>query len=55
MKHLNFFIFVSILYMYISGVGTNPGNLLCATCVRPDCKRYMVGGIWQGGDFEIKT
>ena len=41
--------------MYISGMGANPGNLLCTTCVRPGCKRYTVGGIQQGGDFEIKT
>ena len=54
-KHLNFFIFVFILYMYISGVGTNPGNLPCTTCVRPGCKRYTVGGIQGGSDFEIKT
>ena len=32
------------LYMYIGGVGGNPGNLPCTTCVRPDCKRYTVGG-----------
>ena len=30
--------------MYIGGVGTNPGNLPCTTCVRPGCKRYTVGG-----------
>ena len=30
--------------MYIGGVGANPGNLPCTTCVRPGCKRYTVGG-----------
>ena len=45
-KHLNFLIVVFILHMYICGVGINPGNLLCTTCVRPGCKRYMVGGKW---------
>ena len=55
MKHLNFFIFVFILYMYISGVGANPGNLPCTTCVRPGCKRYTVGGKPGGGDFKIKN
>ena len=29
-KHLNFLIVVFILYMYICGVGANPGNLLVA-------------------------
>ena len=48
---LTVFIFVFILY--IAGVGVNPGNLPCTTCVRPGCKRYTVCGI-QGGDFEIK-
>ena len=44
-------IVVFILYKSICGVGTNPGNLPCTTCVRPGCKRYMVGGKW-GGDFK---
>ena len=35
--------------MYIGGVGTNPGNLPCTTCVRPGCKRYTVGGKSGGG------
>ena len=49
LKHLNFLIVVFILYMYICGVGANPGNLPCTTCVRPGCKRYTVGGKWGGG------
>ena len=36
---------VFIVILYIVGVGINPGNLPCTTCVRPGCKRYMVGGI----------
>ena len=39
----------------IAGVGVNWGNLLCTTCVRPGCKRYTVGGIWGGGNLEIKN
>ena len=35
---------VFIVILYIAGVGVNPGNLLCTTCVRPGCKRYMVVG-----------
>ena len=35
--------------MYIGRVGGNPGNLPCTTCVRPGCKRYMVGGKSGGG------
>ena len=42
------------IFIYcIAGVGVNPGNLLCTTCVRPGCKRYTVGGIW-GGDLTFK-
>ena len=46
--------FYLLHFLYIAGVGVNPGNLLCTTCVRPGCKRHTVGGIWGGGDFEIK-
>ena len=42
-------IVVFILYMYICGVGANPGNLPCTTCVRPGCKRYTVGGKMREG------
>ena len=51
---VNCFIYVFILYLYIAGVGLNPGNLPCTTCVRPGCKRYTVGGIRWGGDLKIK-
>ena len=34
--------------LYIGGVGINPGNLPCTTCVRPGFKRYTVGGKWGG-------
>ena len=40
--------------MYISGLGTNPGNSPCTTYVRPGCKRYTVGRK-PGGDFKIKN
>ena len=46
--------FYLLHFLYIAGVGVNPGNLLCTTCVRPGCKRYTVGGI-RGGDLEIKN
>ena len=41
---LTFNCFYFSLYMYIGGVGANPGNLPCTTCVRPGCKRYTVSG-----------
>ena len=47
-------VFIYCIFLYIAGVGVNPGNLLCKTCVRPGCKRYTVGGI-RGGDLEIKN
>ena len=46
--------FLFTAFFVHSGVGVNPGNLLCTTCVRPGCKRYTVGGI-RGDDLEIKN
>ena len=40
--------YIFVLFLYIAGVGVNPGILPCTTGVRPGCKRYMVGGK-QGG------
>ena len=40
---------VFVFILYTGGVGANPGNLPCTTCVRPGCKRYTVGGKWGGG------
>ena len=41
---------VFVFILYTDGVGANPGNLPCTTCVRPGCKRYTVGGK-RGGWF----
>ena len=30
-------------------MGINPGNFPCTTCLRPGCKRYMVGRKLGGG------
>ena len=48
MKHLNFFIFIFILYMYISGVGH-----MCKTWLQKVHSGWETGG--AGGDFKIKN
>ena len=38
-------------FLYIVGVGINPGTILCTKCVRPGWQRYMLG---RDGDCLIK-